>query len=228
MKKAELAGQRFGSLVAIHSLHSARDGRLRWHCQCDCGATHEVEARYLRSGNTTSCGCAMRKSTQRIGSANRGWFTPVPSGCEMGDSKSAEYRTWVLMRRRCLDPKCHSFEKYGGRGILVCAEWRDSFPSFLRDMGRKPTAAHSLDRIDNNGNYEPGNCRWATMREQTNNRRVTRFVTAYGQTKALTDWVREVGICRETIIDRLERGWSVERALSTPTRVHLAATKEAA
>jgi hypothetical protein len=127
------------------------------------------------------------------------------------------YQTWIDMRRRCVNPRHRFYPNYGGRGIAVCHEWATSFEAFLRDMGEKP-AGKSLDRIDNDGNYEPGNCRWATQAEQSRNRSQSIRLTLDGQTKVLKDWARDIGMHASTLRERLVRGWSAERALTEPVR----------
>lgn len=123
------------------------------------------------------------------------------------------------MQRRCYDRGFTEFERYGRRGIRVCARWRNSFKDFLADMGARPSAYYSIERRDNNGNYEPGNCYWATAREQANNRRTNTLVTLNGKTQTLTQWQRELGIKHHTVMTRMgKRGWSVEQALLTPVR----------
>ena len=127
-----------------------------------------------------------------------------------------EYRTWRAMKARChntIDPKCAN---YGGRGIRVCERWANSFEAFLEDMGRKPSPRHSIDRVDNDGNYEPSNCRWATPKEQANNQRLkrsARMVEWNGKTQTMSDWARELGISVTLIHYRLEKGWSPAEAL---------------
>jgi hypothetical protein len=130
----------------------------------------------------------------------------------------ATYRTWAAMRHRCNNPKNPSFGSHGARGIRVCAEWADSFAAFVRDMGLRPDGT-CLDRYpDNDGNYEPGNCRWATFGENSCNRRDNRNYTVNGQTKCLTQWAREHGKTYAIVASRLKRGWSLEHALTTPVR----------
>lgn len=127
------------------------------------------------------------------------------------------YVCWWSMRQRCEYQKHKSFADYGGRGIRVCDEWKD-FQNFLRDMGERPVGM-TLDRIDHNGNYEPGNCRWATTKQQNNNRRSNRLLTAFGKTQTVTQWAEETGITRSAIEKRLDQmGWAVERAVSVPMR----------
>ncbi len=131
----------------------------------------------------------------------------------MADEKRApEAWLWGGMRQRCSNPKHHKFPIYGGRGIAVCERW-NSFASFIADMGPRPTSKHQIDRIDNDGNYEPGNCRWATAAEQGRNRRSTRFYTHDGVTLCVTDWASRAGIHWRTLFDRLDRGLSIGEAL---------------
>lgn len=117
---------------------------------------------------------------------------------------------------------------YGGRGIKVCERWMESFANFIADMGARPSEEHSLDRIDNNGNYEPGNCRWATATEQSRNKRNNRLLTVFGETKPLSAWVEDsrCAVSRESLKDRVRRGWDVEKALTTPSAKYVRRTTD--
>jgi hypothetical protein len=130
-------------------------------------------------------------------------------------SKTREYEAWRQMRSRCSNPKHQGFANYGGRGITVAPEW-ESFERFYADMGPRPGPEYSLDRIDNDGPYAPGNCRWATKVVQGNNRRTCTLLAHHGRTLTLVEWAREVGISSATILARFRKGWSVEKALTTP------------
>lgn len=125
------------------------------------------------------------------------------------------YNAWVAMRQRCYNKNLKGHRHYGGRGIRVCKRWRgeDGFANFMEDMGPRPSAKHSLDRIDNDGNYTPKNCRWATRRQQQNNRRTNHFLTYKGVTKSVSQWSRATGISKNTILMRVRAGWSTSDSL---------------
>ena len=154
----DITGQRFGMLTVIERLPNSPDKRARWSCRCDCGKQNVVaRGESLKSGHTRSCGCLHRRS-HGDASSRKGPQAP-------------EYSVWAGMLRRCRNKRDASYPNYGGRGIRVCDEWANSYAAFLADVGRRPGSGYSLDRIDVNGNYEPGNCRWATAKEQVANRR---------------------------------------------------------
>ena len=160
-KAIDLTNQRFGRLVVLRRADCA-NGHARWHCQCDCGGQTVVESYPLRRAKVVSCGCANR---DRVASLN------LSHG--EASQETPEYRAWASMLSRCTNPSHKSFANYGGRGIGACRRWLESYRAFLEDMGRRPTPKHSIDRINNDGDYEPGNCRWATATTQQNNRRNT-------------------------------------------------------
>ena len=152
----DLTGQRFGRLVALEPIGKDRWGHFFWQCQCDCGSLCTVISSNLQSGHAQSCGCLCR---ERVSTARK----------IHGMSNSPTYRTWHCMLQRCENSENKNYKFYGGRGIKVCERWHD-FKNFYEDMGDRP-AGKTLDRSDDNGNYEFGNCKWSTMKEQCNNRR---------------------------------------------------------
>lgn len=135
-------------------------------------------------------------------------------GYKTAGKYSPEYSVWVNMRARCNNPKNTRFKTYGARGIKVCPRWEEDFLNFLSDVGRRPTPDHSIDRIDNNGNYEPGNVKWSTRKEQCRNRSTSRLITFAGETKTLADWAEQTGLGMKLLHNRLSNGWSVRRALT--------------
>lgn len=129
-----------------------------------------------------------------------------------------EYTAWLAMIDRCTNPKCVGFKRYGGRGITICERWRRDFAAFFADVGPRPAPKHSLDRKDNNGNYEPGNVRWATRTEQNRNKRTNHWIEYDGRRMLITDWAREMGVSTTAIRLRLARGWTVAATLTTPSQ----------
>jgi len=191
-----------------HELPSGK--RLRkFFCRCDCGNLKSVISGNIKEGKTESCGCLQKERAR----ATKTLFKKTH-----GMTQTSEYAAWHAMVQRCSVKTNQSYSNYGGRGIKVCDRWLGNFNNFLLDMGKKPTPAHSLDRIDNNGNYEPSNCRWATKVEQGNNRRDNKTVTYDGVTRTLAMWSRIYFGNSYTVSRRLKSGWSVERTLNTPIK----------
>ena len=157
----------------------------------------------LRGGVSLSCGCLQREIATTHGESRVGAYTP-------------EYNAWSSMRRRCAARSGDKFRRYGARGITVCDRWRESFENFLADMGRKPTPKHSIDRVDNDGNYEPSNCRWATAKEQQRNRGFNRLVTIGGKERCVSEWAEVAGITHGLIQHRLAVGVSGSDLLLPP------------
>lgn len=186
-------GRRFGFLTALKEADRRGSARL-WHCRCDCGDERIVYQSNLTGGHTKSCGCGLATSSHQ-------------------QSQSREYRAWINMISRCENPNTPGWENYGGRGISVCARWRASYAVFREDMGKRPGRGYSVDRIDNNGNYEPGNCRWATRETQMRNFRGNRIVEIDGKQMTLVEAVSERGLKYNTVLHRILRGQPIEEAL---------------
>lgn len=160
MRVIDLTGQRFGRLIVIERAENKK-GKAAWKCKCDCGSELIVSANNLRMNNTISCGCYCREQTSKACKTH-------------GLSQSRIYHTWLHVKDRCLNPSNNVFRHYGGRGITICQEWKDNFQAFYNYVSKLPhfgEKGYSIDRINNDGNYEPGNVRWATQSEQNKNRR---------------------------------------------------------
>lgn len=185
----DLMGQKFGRLTAISKAPKLKSRNNRWNCVCECGNTTTASCADLRSGHTNSCGCYMM---DRIKESN------TTHGQAL---KTPEYGSWGSMLVRCYNKKNKSFHNYGGRGISVCDRWRYSFENFFEDMGERPSKKHSLDRFpDKNGNYEPINCRWATPKQQADNRRGNVWLEHEGKRIVQEDWARELGVYTGSLI----------------------------
>ena len=170
---------------------------MRWKCSCSCGAFTVVKGGTLRSGRTLSCGCLQVERSRSHG----GYKTP-------------EYRVWKGILDRCLNPSYHRYPYYGGRGIGVCQSWRESFATFMSDMGPRPSSAHSIDRIDNDLGYCAANCRWATSKTQARNTRGNVVIEHAGLSMTLPEWSEHLGISINTLRARRKAGMPIERLLS--------------
>lgn len=202
LRAVDLTGQRFGLLIAVERVRSRDHQDGIWLCRCDCGGERRTGVHLLTSGKTTNCGCKRRTHGHSYGSNGR---------------KSPTYLSWSNMLARCTNPTNPAYDHYKKLGIVVWDGWR-SFERFLADMGDRPEGT-TLDRIDNDGNYEPGNCRWATKTRQANNRRTNLRLEYKGNAYSLADLARATGQSKETLRVRLVRpgGWSVAEAVETPT-----------
>lgn len=200
----DMAGIVFGRLTVIGEAGRSRSRKAMWLCRCECGTEKRISGCDLRRGSALSCGC-LRREKGRINVTH-------------GAADSPEYETWCHMKRRCHNINDPSYHRYGGRGIVVCDRWRDSFSDFLADMGPRTTPTHTIERIDNDGPYSPDNCRWATRLEQAANTRKIHHLTLRGETMNLHEWARRTGINVKTITSRIRYGWPTDKILTTPPR----------
>lgn len=187
-----LIGLRFNRLIVL-SRAGSNGGRALWQCRCDCGNTTTVPGKSLLNGNTGGCGCQT-------------------GGFVHGQYKSAEFRAWNDMRRRCNNTNAQRYPRYGARGITVCDRWNE-FLAFLADMGPRPDGA-TLDRVNNDGDYEPGNCRWATRKQQQRNNSRNVTLTLNGKIMTVVEWSELLGIKAVTLHGRIRKGWPDERVLT--------------
>lgn len=201
-------GNKYGRLTFVQfvpKLHNSK--ALRGLFMCDCGNYNEVNTCLVIKGRTKSCGC-MR--------GEEGAARFLTHGFSRRGERAPEYGAYRTMLERCYNPKAIGYDTYGATGITVSESWRNSFLTFITDMGRRPTLTHSLDRIDPKGNYCKENCRWATAIDQANNKKNNRHITMDGKTQTVSQWCRELGLNRQFVQGRLKYGWPPERALKEP------------
>ena len=195
--REDLAGKVFGKLTALRKCGLGPSRNVIWLCACECGKEMMAPADKLRFGRVGSCGCSRLIES-------RGRFIP-------------EKQIWLGLIERCTNDKCPSWKNYGARGIKVCERWIASFEAFFADMGRRPRGT-TIDRINNNGNYEPSNCRWVNQGEQNNNRRGNVWIEFGGERLTCAQWDRKLGFTLATVRGRLHRGWNHEKAITTPQK----------
>lgn len=189
MIRVKLEGKRFGELIVIRQLLKRdKNRKIRWKCRCSCGNTTITTSNCLLTGNTKSCGC--KKYNWK--------YLNLKHGESSGINKTKEYRTWRNIKSRCLNINNIDYVYYGKRGITICNEWKKSFENFLKDVGRAPGKNFTLERINNNGNYEKFNCKWVTRKEQANNTRKNIIIIACGRKMTKSEWISFLGV---------EKGW---------------------
>lgn len=199
----DIKGLKFGRLTVVKFI-GKHTGNFFWECLCSCGKSTTVRSSSLKRGKVVSCGCY---GAQRV----------IEAKTKHGLAGTREYVAWASIIHRCTNQNAKGWKDYGGRGITICDRWR-SFTNFIADVGMGAFAGCTIERIDNNGSYEPGNVRWATRKEQARNRRSNRHLTFKGRTKPIAAWADEVGVSAKVIYLRLFYGWSTERALTQPTQ----------
>lgn len=197
----DYAGQKFGKLTALSLVERTADNNHLWRFLCDCGNQKDARIKNVKSGHTTSCGCAFRAMLVERNTTHG-----------MSRRLSQTYRSWKDMRSRCMNVCDSDYADYGGRGIRVCDQWAD-FAVFVADVGERPKGK-TLDRIDVNGNYEPGNCRWATAKQQANNKRSNHVIEFNGETKTLAQWCEKFAVEPSKVRYRIKAGWPLELVFS--------------
>lgn len=209
----DLSGQRFGMLTVVErvpsNVCSGRNKGVLWICRCDCGNIKQIRAGDLKRSPFPSCGCALHQIHVKAGQQNK----------KHGKRNTRLYSIYQKMKQRCYNTHCPNYDLYGGRGIQVCEEWLRDFMNFYNwaiHNGYKYNL--TLDRINNNGNYEPSNCRWATVMVQANNRRSTINITYKNKTQSIAMWAKEFGLPRERMWARLKSGWSMDKIEHTPIK----------
>lgn len=191
-----LEGQQFGRLTALYRLHNTK-GRTKWLCVCECGNLVEVKENNLLQGGSKSCGCSRKHINIKHGKTNTRLFI-----------------TWQNIKNRCYNNCNNEYKNYGARGIAVCNEWVHDFMAFYNwAMNNGYDDNLTIDRINENGNYEPNNCRWVTMKQQQRNKRSNHTITINGETHCLSEWCDILGLNYSTVKSRIQRNWSIEKAL---------------
>ncbi|MBO3398543.1 hypothetical protein JJB71_13440 [Clostridium perfringens] len=206
MTLENLIGKRFGKLKVVKQSHS-KNYRRYWECECDCGNKTIVTTSRLKNGHTKSCGCLSKEVTTKRNTKH-------------GKRNTRIYEIWAGMKKRCLNKKSISYKNYGGRGVSICEEWKNSFEKFYNwAINNGYNENLTIDRIDVNGNYEPNNCRWCTKKEQSNNKRNNRYITINKETKTLSEWANYYKIKSKVVENRINRyKWSIEEALEIVPR----------
>jgi hypothetical protein len=199
--RIDITGKKIGRLLVVGAVRKVGIERLFYECLCDCGKTKIVGAQNLRRGLTLSCGCLQKERAKE-------------ASLRHGMSHTSIHNAWMSMIQRCNDANCKAYPDYGGRGIKVCAQWM-VFENFLADVGIPPQKGMTLDRYPNNdAGYEPGNVRWATKKEQANNRRSSKLITFQNETLTQAQWEDRYGLPRGVLNGRLQLGWTLERAIT--------------
>lgn len=200
----EMIDKQFNDLRVV-SFSKKYHGYNFWICECICGNKKEIREDHLVNGDTHSCGCKKKKQIIKRNKEN----------VKHGMRNTRLYKIWCGMKDRCNNYNYHNYQDYGGRGIKIYDEWNNNFKSFYNwAIANGYNDGLTIDRIDINGNYEPTNCRWETMKVQENNKRNNRIILYNGKEQTVTQWAEEIGMKRETLISRLNAGWDIEKALT--------------
>jgi len=201
-KRIELAGKTFSRLSVLSLSGKDKANHSIWLCVCSCGKKVNVHSSHLLTGHTQSCGCLHQEIRTKHG---------------LHGGKL--YYAWQSMIARCFNPKTKNYHNYGGRGITVCDRWKESIANFIFDMGIPDNKSLTLERINVNGNYEPSNCKWASMKDQQRNKRNNNVIEFNGESLCMSEWCEKLGLNKSTLNNRLTvRGWSIEKSLTTPAR----------
>lgn len=199
MNKIDLTGQRYGKLIALSEAGRTKNRSCIWLCRCDCGNQAYVSAQSLRDGSTRSCGCLSKVANSL--------------------SHTRIYHIWQHMLQRCRNSKSDGYKYYGARKINVCDEWQNSFLEFYNwSIANGYTDTLSIDRIDVNGDYCPDNCRWTNMKTQQRNKRNNKYYEYNGMSLTIAEWAQIYGINYHTFVNRLHRGWDIQKAIVTPVK----------